>query len=402
MIRGARAYSPEANSKSVDMDLDDREAGYHGGPSMAAKRLTAHVAPVPGRSMSPDTTRMDPRFGAGSARRVDDEESYLYGNAPPIKKEQRAFPEDRKYQISGGQGYEDYDRRRGSFENRQQFRPASDPYESKPLIRRPSSPSSGAYRGGDPGPRMDGSGEYNDIDAGRRAPRAPVQQENKNFSREMYPARGDSKLMRPGEQAPRVAVYEMNKIPKKVRDEEQSYEDEDTKLMKLRSDHAKIELRATQLKQLVERTVEKENELKRLNKGRALADNREFCDNKKLQLDAQKKYEESLRQQRELEVELNAILNAQAKRAAALNDTGDNSQDADSVPQHKQNTMFSTDYLDEQREDREEELDVAAKLEFFDGGDHWCEPCQDVFVDTVKSYLEHLHCDDHWKVCAIP
>lgn len=392
VYRTGKSYSPDSNPHQMDMDMDDRE-GYN--PSLASKRLTAHVAPVPGRSMSPDTTRIDPRYGGQSvSRRTDDEDFHLYGNSS-VKREPAQWGET-KFGASSSANYDDYDRdnRRGPMGRPMRPDPYQPPRRPPSPPRRPPSPPNFAYR---PIPRFDGSTEFNDIDAGRRAQRAPIHQENKNFSYEEYPVRGMMQR-RQEELKPKVAVYEMNKIPKKYREEDQQEESEESKLLKLRSEHAKIELRASQLKQLIDRTFEKENELKRLNKGRALSDNKEFCDNKKLQMDAEKKYRDALKQKQEMEVYLNAILNAQAKKS---NETGDNSQDGEnSVAPQKQAMMISTDFLDEKREDKEEEVEGLSKIEFFDGGDHWCEPCQDVFHETIKPFLEHLHTDDHFKVCS--
>lgn len=368
----------------MDLDSDDRE-GY--GPTMASKRLTAHVAPVPGRSMSPDTTRIDPRYGP-PGRRIDEEDSYLYGNSSGVKREPASWDERRLG--SSAPNYDDYDpRRRGPMGR--PFKP--EPYGTQPP-RRPPSPVNYGPR---PGIRFDGANEYNDVDAGRRAQRAPIHQENKNFSVEQYPERG-MMSRRQEELKPKVAVYEMNKIPKKFREEEQQEENEESKIFRLRSEHARLEIRIGQLKQLIDRTYEKENELKRLNKGRALADNKEFCDNKKLQMDADKKYKVALKEKQDMEVYLNAYMSNQAKK---LVEATDNSQDGETtvVPQ-RQNMMISTDFLDEKREDKEEEVEGLSKIEFFDGGDHWCEPCQDVFVDSIKTFLEHLHTDEHYKVCS--
>ena len=416
---------------------------------MASKRLTAHVAPVPGRSMTPDTTRVEP------GRRVDDEDSYLYANAGGFRNETRTWDDQRREcdDYRGGPPFvdrrpsfktenakeEENAKREESFKQEENFRQDSfktentrqesfrsesstadpDPLDIFDPVPRPPSPASSYGYRDDPdyGALKVSAGELSHVDAGRRRHRCveaekknlsreayPQREKNlsreaypqreKNFSREAYPQRGTMSGRVDGEPRPKVAVYEMDRIPKKVNLQESDEE----RLLRLRSEHAKIEVRTEQLKLLIERTVEKENDLRRMNKGRPVADNKEFCDNKKLQMDAQKKYEDALRCKREMEVTLNAILSAQ-KQKAAPPDTGDNSQDGESMPvATSRQVLISTDFLDDKREDREEEIDGASKIEFFDGGDHWCEPCQDVFVDNVKTFLDHLHTDDHWKV----
>ena len=455
------------DERDGDMDTDERDGCP--GSSMPPKRLTAHVAPVPGRSMSPDTTRVERVSGPG--RRVD-EDSYLCGNAGS-RNETRSWGEtqswdetrtwdDQRRECDDYRGPPFVDRRpsfkseninqekninQGSFktENLSQgsfrsriFTADPDPLDIFDPVPRPPSPSAPSYGYRD-GPLRVSAGELNHVDAGRHRHRY-VEPENKNFSRETYPQSGTMSVSRetypqsgtmsgrvdelnpkvavyemnknlnpknpnPKNPNPKVAVYEMNKIPRKAKDERVQESDEE-RLLRLRSEHAKIEVRTEQLKLLIDRTVEKENDLRRMNKGRPLADNKEFCDNKKLQMDARKKYEDALRSKREMEVTLDAILNTRKqteRKQTALSDPGDISQDSGSMPvrSSRRVLMVSTDFLDDRREDREEEIDGVSKVEFFDAGDHWCELCQDVFVDDVRTFLDHLHTDDHWRVSRV-
>jgi hypothetical protein len=195
------------------------------------------------------------------------------------------------------------------------------------------------------------------------------------FDRSAYPARGSNRVE---ENKPLPAVYELPKINRKVQNEEEKPED---KIVRLRVEHAKLEMRIQNLEKVVESARSREMEFRRGPNASTLADNKAFSDVIKLLNDAQR--------------QLDAARQDYSFKDDVIKKLVEKPADKNTEKPKEQVQIRATDFLDEKREEREEATDSASKLEFYDGADHWCQQCN-YFPATVQEFLSHLHSSDHW------
>ena len=360
-------------------------------------------------------------------RYVDPEEQESYGRRQPDG-----------YGYGNGNMYNSYDRRppgmtgggyggppRGSPPNSYlPYRPERedhlDIFDSKPKIEpemRPDmydrreygqrGPYGGEHSRGPPEdekkyiPQQNAVAEHGDIDAGRRKVQTGYQKTNavnRNFDPQSYKGLASFKFedSKSVDKRNLPAVYELAKIVKKAPDPSALMEVDDTSpetIIKIRSEHAKLEIQFDQLKTLVERTLSKETELKRRYQGRSLQDNKEFCDNMKLQLDAKRKMETIKKDLGEKDILIKKLIATEKMKA----EKAEKECPEEAVEANKDLRILSTAYVDEAREDVEENVEGVNRIEYFDAGDHWCEKCDLFFPESCKELLDHLHCPEHWS-----
>lgn len=181
----------------------------------------------------------------------------------------------------------------------------------------------------------------------------------------------------------RPAVCGLPKIQMKEGAADQDVEDAEPHIQRLRMEHARLELQMNGLSKLLEKTSQKEDDIKRKFRGQTLHDNKEFSDNIKLKMDARRKYDQAKR-----DFDLKDVIIKKIMMKAEAKDSPDKSA---------KTTPASSFVFGEERMDVTESLedDTAATIEFFDGGGHWCSHCN-FFGNTVAEYLTHLHSEEHW------
>lgn len=230
--------------------------------------------------------------------------------------------------------------------------------------------------------RVDGPPKSTLKNSGSFQPLAPTP-----FDKSQYPRKGSLRIGNEAELAKsKPAVYELPKIQKKQKAPEEENASQSEKLAQLRMEHAKLEIMINQLQTLIDRTVMKENEIKRNFKGQSLSENKEFVDNMKLRTDAQRKLDEV---RRDYEFKDTIIKKMMEPKVGER-------QEEEEGQRPNQVAPGATDFLS-QREEVLEETDD--KYEFFDGGEHWCQSCN-FFGGSVKEFLEHLQTEDHWKTSS--
>lgn len=203
------------------------------------------------------------------------------------------------------------------------------------------------------------------------------------FDRSAYPAKGTT---RAEDTRSLPAVYELPKIQKKVKGEEELNEAPEEKIVRLRVEHAKLEMRIQSLEKVVESANAREAEIRRQCNG-ALADNSKFSDTIKLLNDAKRQLEAARQEYSFKDDIIKKLMQKPAEKSSS--DNNSNNKPPEKVQ------ILATDFLNEKREERVEETDVSSKLEFYDGADHWCQQCN-FFATTVSEHLSHLQSADHW------
>lgn len=199
------------------------------------------------------------------------------------------------------------------------------------------------------------------------------------YDRSAYPAKGTT---RAEDTRSLPAVYELPKIQKRTKAEDELNEQPEEKIVRLRVEHAKLEMRIQMLGQVVESANAREMEIRR-SAGSSLADNKKFSDTMKLLNDAKRQLEAARQEYSFKDDVIKKLLQKPTEKNGA------------SDKPKEQIQVLATHFLNEKREEREEDTDNSSKLEFFDGADHWCQQCN-FFAATVQEHLSHLHCADHW------
>jgi len=234
------------------------------------------------------------------------------------------------------------------------------------------------------GQRVDGPPKSILKNSGSFQPPAPTP-----FDKSQYPQKGSLRIENEAELAKsRPAVYELPKIQKKQKTPEEENVSQSEKLAQLRMEHAKLEIMINQLQTLIDRTVTKENEIKRNFKGQSLSENKEFVDNMKLRTDAQRKLDDMRKDYEFKDTIIKKMMEPRVEQVEK--------QEEEEGQGSNQVAPGVTDFLS-QREEVLEETDD--KYEFFDGGEHWCQSCN-FFGGNVKEFLEHLQTEDHFTTSS--
>jgi len=171
-----------------------------------------------------------------------------------------------------------------------------------------------------------------------------------------------------------------------VRERDDEEEDENEKINRMKMEHARLEMQMTGLQALIQRTIQKEDDLKRRFKGVSLHENKEFIDNVKLKTDAQRKYDSAKKEFEFKDVVLK-------KMQAAL----DAKPPTDAAPiQQPVAGPSISNFMEEERVDIREPIEEGNdRIEFYDAGEHWCQQCN-FFGNSVKDYLVHCQSEEHW------
>lgn len=282
----------------------------------------------------------------------------------------------------------------------------TDGFRSRPVARNPSperivGPAADTYRNYErqrfdsPNPDFRNSGErygppQNDFRHKNSRPQHDFRKNDMRsqpgprnaYDRSAYPAKGGPQS---DDTRPVPEVYQLPKIQKRVKGEEEINEGPQEKLVRLRVEHAKLEMRIQSLEKVVQSAQERETDFRRSYKG-SLADNSQFSDTMKLLNDAKRQLDSARQEYSFKDDVIKKLLQKPAEKSSSDNS---NNKPAERVQ------ILATDFLDEKREEREEETDVSSKLEFYDGSDHWCQQCN-FFPASVTELLAHLHSSDHW------
>ena len=400
----------------IDMDIDDDQSfGRRNTPSNPGRRLTATtVAPLTGTNKEPGEVMDDEEYLYGSeterdyfsrqtpaSRTPDDDYSGCGSNRGSrtggvlddirgdIGRAVNADDKDGDFKNRGQRGpptrgfYNDVDDRRKFLrhEEMEVMKSKGQCFECGAVGHMsrtcPERRQSFKYESSDP---RTSSGSYAGPSGSRQSIVSKTIGGVSAFDKSQYPEKGIPKTEGNIDNRNRPAIYELPKIQKKAKTEAEETEDQEAQITRLKMEHARLELQLEALQKLLERTTFKEDELKRKLRGQSLHDNKEYSDNMKLKLDAQRKYDAAKKDFEMKDIILKKMLAKEPKeseQAAA--------------------TAYSiTNFLDEGRVDIEEPLEEdASKIEFFDGGEHWCQQCN-FFGDSIKEFLNHCQTEEHW------
>ena len=353
----ASGYGPDRSfqSRRYDPDFFNDRPGFS---APSGDLLDDLIDDMP--SGPTDTIRSRPTTDSFAGRSIA-------RNPSPESYETKLLQQDNTYQpeYSESSGYGDQ-RRGQSFENRFSSGPNSafrDP--------RPGNFASRGQRGGQRGGMRGGFGPQRN-------------EANRNvFDRSMYPAKGQPAPSRQEDVRNRPAVYELAKIPKVQKTEEELNEKPEDKITRLRIEHAKLEMTIQDVEKTVERIQFRCDEIRGRCRGASLADDKNYADQMKFLTDSKRRLD-TLRQEFSQKDEMIKRLTQKPS------DSKNPSKQVETLQ------MLSTDFLEDKREEREEEVESSAKFEFFDGADHWCQQCN-VFSTTIQDFLAHLQSEDHWS-----
>ena len=362
---------------------------YSGHPSSSGGRLTATVASVnPANDdeylYGPKGGRRDDFSYSGS---LESTQSYSYGRHDPGYDEGRppmpGILDDVRGDLTGRRDIYEPDFRAGSRHRSRS--PSREGYnQSRPYGDNDERRRGKCFKCGELGHKKDNCPllTVSQPSLPRPAVHPPAVAEAAAYDRSQYPGKGEPQ-MKPLEKKNRPAAHELPKIQKKTK-EDGGPEDPDAKISRLKMELVKLDIQLKGLQQLLDRTNQKREELAKRFRGQSLHENKEFQDNMKLQMDAKRKLDAAKRDFDFKDTILKKMIQAAENRASA------NTEQSAAAP-----TVASSS-LTEKRVDIEEPCDdMSNKIEFFDGGDHWCQQCN-YFGSTVGDFLKHLQTDGHW------
>ena len=366
---------------------------YSGHPSSSGSRLTATVAPVNPRASNP-ANHDEYLYGPKGGRRDDfsysgsleSTQSYSYGRHDPGYDEGRppmpGILDDVRGDLTGRRDIYEPDFRAGSRHRSRS--PSREGYnQSRPYGDNDERRRGKCYKCGELGHKNDCPLlTVSQPSLFRPAVHPPAVSGAAAYDRSQYPGKEELKI-EPLEKKNRPAAYELPKIQKKTK-EEGGPEDQDTKISRLKMELVKLDVQLKGLQQLLDRTNQKRDELAKRFRGQSLHENKEFQDNMKLQMDAKRKFDAAKRDFDFKDTILKKMIQAAENRAS------ENTEQSAAAP------TIALSSLTEQRVDIEESCDdMSNKIEFFDGGEHWCQQCN-YFGSTIGDFLKHLQTDDHW------